>query len=115
MQDILAYNSEESVADSLPFPIIADSKRELAVELGMLDPAEKDEDGMPLTARCVSLSSESSDPTIRSQASGSRLLPLFKKGLHHRPRQAAESCPFSTRPPPAATLTRSCACWTPSS
>lgn len=53
-QDILAYNGEES-ADSLPFPIIEDSKRELAVALGMLDPVEKDKDSMPLTARCVSL------------------------------------------------------------
>lgn len=54
-QDILAYNGEESADSSLPFPIIADSKRELAVALGMLDPVEKDKDGMPLTARCVSL------------------------------------------------------------
>lgn len=37
----------------LPFPIIADDKRELSVLLGMLDPDEKDKDGMPLTARCV--------------------------------------------------------------
>lgn len=55
MQDILAYNCEESTDDSLPFPIIADSKRELAVALGMLDPVEKDKDGIPLTARCVSI------------------------------------------------------------
>lgn len=54
-QDILAYNCEESDCCSLPFPIIADCKRELAVALGMLDPDEKDKDGMPLTARCVSL------------------------------------------------------------
>ncbi|XP_053185383.1 peroxiredoxin-6-like [Scomber japonicus] len=53
-KDILAYNcEEESAGSSLPFPIIADSKRELAVALGMLDPVEKDENGMPLTARCV--------------------------------------------------------------
>ncbi|KAK2822064.1 hypothetical protein Q5P01_022129 [Channa striata] len=51
--DILAYNCEESGCTSLPFPIIADSKRDLAVALGMLDPDEKDKDGMPLTARCV--------------------------------------------------------------
>lgn len=37
----------------LPFPIIADDKRELSVLMGMLDPDEKDKDGMPLTARCV--------------------------------------------------------------
>ncbi|XP_060940506.1 peroxiredoxin-6-like [Limanda limanda] len=52
-KDIVAYNCEESACCSLPFPIIADSKRELAVALGMLDPDAKDKDGMPLTARCV--------------------------------------------------------------
>ncbi|KAJ9579760.1 hypothetical protein L9F63_004597 [Diploptera punctata] len=36
-----------------PYPIIADEKRELAVELGMLDPVEKDKDGLPLTCRAV--------------------------------------------------------------
>lgn len=52
-KDILAYNCDDSSCSSLPFPIIADCKRELAVALGMLDPDEKDKDGMPLTARCV--------------------------------------------------------------
>ncbi|XP_076018314.1 peroxiredoxin-6-like [Genypterus blacodes] len=52
-KDILAYNSEESDCCSLPFPIITDKKRDLAVALGMLDPDEKDKDGVPLTARCV--------------------------------------------------------------
>lgn len=52
MQDISAYNSDKSI-DKLPFPIIADSKRELSVQLGMLDPDEIDKDGMPLTARVV--------------------------------------------------------------
>lgn len=37
----------------LPFPIIADDKRELSVQLGMLDPDERNKDGLPLTARCV--------------------------------------------------------------
>uniref|UniRef100_A0A3B3SAX7 Peroxiredoxin-6 n=1 Tax=Paramormyrops kingsleyae TaxID=1676925 RepID=A0A3B3SAX7_9TELE len=50
--DILAYNNDSS-CNALPFPIIADNKRELAVKLGMLDPDERDKDGMPLTARCV--------------------------------------------------------------
>uniref|UniRef100_A0A672H7D9 Peroxiredoxin-6 n=1 Tax=Salarias fasciatus TaxID=181472 RepID=A0A672H7D9_SALFA len=49
-EDILAYNGEEAGCRSLPFPIIADSKRELAVALGMLDPDEKDEAGVPLSA-----------------------------------------------------------------
>lgn len=52
-QDILAYNNDDTVS-KFPFPIIADEKRELAVDLGMLDPNEKDQTGMPLTARCVS-------------------------------------------------------------
>ncbi|KPP58942.1 peroxiredoxin-6-like [Scleropages formosus] len=50
-KDIIAYN--EASDNTLPFPIIADDKRELAIELGMLDPDERDKDGMPLTARCV--------------------------------------------------------------
>ncbi|VDN23625.1 unnamed protein product [Cylicostephanus goldi] len=36
-----------------PFPIIADEDRKLAVELGMLDPSEKDGKGVPVTARAV--------------------------------------------------------------
>ncbi|KAI1892032.1 hypothetical protein AGOR_G00149810 [Albula goreensis] len=51
-KDIMAYNNEEPGC-KFPFPIIADDKRELAVTLGMLDPDERDKDGMPLTARCV--------------------------------------------------------------
>ncbi|RXM29201.1 Peroxiredoxin-6 [Acipenser ruthenus] len=50
-KDIVAYNGE-APDSTLPFPIIADEKRELAVQLGMLDPDEKDKDGIPLTARC---------------------------------------------------------------
>lgn len=53
-QDIMAYNNKEA-RSKFPFPIIADNKRELAVALGMLDPVEKDQSGMPLTARCVSV------------------------------------------------------------
>ncbi|XP_054599956.1 peroxiredoxin-6 isoform X2 [Nothobranchius furzeri] len=52
-KDILAYNCESSETNLLPFPIIADRNRELAITLGMLDPEEKDSDGMPVTARCV--------------------------------------------------------------
>ncbi|XP_023787333.1 peroxiredoxin-6 [Cyanistes caeruleus] len=51
-KDINAYNGEQP-AEKLPFPIIADKNRELAVKLGMLDPDELDKDGMPLTARVV--------------------------------------------------------------
>ncbi|CAL8311379.1 peroxiredoxin-6 isoform X1 [Gadus morhua] len=52
-KDILAYCSMESERSSLPYPVIADQKRELALALGMMDPDEKDKDGLPLTARCV--------------------------------------------------------------
>ncbi|KAI1236534.1 hypothetical protein IHE44_0014784 [Lamprotornis superbus] len=51
-RDINAYNGDQP-AEKLPFPIIADKNRELAVKLGMLDPDELDKDGMPLTARVV--------------------------------------------------------------
>ncbi|XP_008275676.1 peroxiredoxin-6 [Stegastes partitus] len=50
-KDVMAFGSEGE--SPLPFPIIADDKRELSVQLGMLDPDERDKDGMPLTARCV--------------------------------------------------------------
>ncbi|XP_075213457.1 peroxiredoxin 6a isoform X2 [Lycorma delicatula] len=38
---------------NFPYPIIADESRDLAVLLGMLDPVEKDSDGLPLTCRSV--------------------------------------------------------------
>nr|ABB91779.1 glutathione peroxidase [Hymeniacidon perlevis] len=47
--DIKSY----SKVDDFSYPIISDPKRELAVQLGMLDPAEKDKAGLPLTARAV--------------------------------------------------------------
>ncbi|XP_037104917.1 peroxiredoxin-6 [Syngnathus acus] len=50
-KDVMGFNSQAS--NPLPFPIIADEKRELANKLGMLDPDEIDGDGIPLTARCV--------------------------------------------------------------
>ncbi|XP_076009441.1 peroxiredoxin-6 [Genypterus blacodes] len=50
-KDVMAFNDD--LESPLPFPIIADDKRELSVQLGMLDPDERDKDGMPLTARCV--------------------------------------------------------------
>lgn len=39
--------------DHFPYPIIADEKREIAVLLNMIDPDEKDKNGLPLTARAV--------------------------------------------------------------
>uniref|UniRef100_A0A672KBH3 Peroxiredoxin 6 n=1 Tax=Sinocyclocheilus grahami TaxID=75366 RepID=A0A672KBH3_SINGR len=50
--DIVSFNQDKTCCP-VPFPIIADDKRELSVLLGMLDPDERDKDGMPLTARCV--------------------------------------------------------------
>ncbi|BFZ05516.1 hypothetical protein BsWGS_08555 [Bradybaena similaris] len=39
--------------EKLPYPIIADEKRELAVQLGMIDPDERSKEGLPLAARAV--------------------------------------------------------------
>ncbi|KAL6107479.1 prdx6 [Pungitius sinensis] len=50
-KDVMSLNSASE--GPLPFPIIADDRRLLSVQLGMLDPDERDQDGMPLTARCV--------------------------------------------------------------
>ncbi|KAM9383657.1 peroxiredoxin-6 [Pholidichthys leucotaenia] len=50
-KDVMAFADDGD--KPLPYPIIADDKKELSVQLGMLDPDEKDKDGMPLTARCV--------------------------------------------------------------
>ncbi|XP_078264188.1 peroxiredoxin-6 [Rhinoraja longicauda] len=51
-KDINAYIGKPT-EQKLPFPIIADKHRELAVLLGMLDPEEKNKEGLPLTARAV--------------------------------------------------------------
>lgn len=48
-EDIKDYSGCADV----PYPIIADKDRTLAVKLGMLDPAEKDKAGLPLTCRAV--------------------------------------------------------------
>lgn len=51
IEDIKAYSKVDS--DDFPFPIIADASRSMAVQLGMLDPAEKNKDGLPVTCRAV--------------------------------------------------------------
>ncbi|GFU48153.1 peroxiredoxin-6 [Trichonephila clavipes] len=51
IKDICAF--AEFSADRFPFPIIGDESRELATKLGMIDPDEKDKDGLPLTCRAV--------------------------------------------------------------
>ncbi|KAE8744429.1 Peroxiredoxin-6-like [Frankliniella occidentalis] len=52
-EDIKSFAGVE--VDGFPYPIIADEGRELAVQLGMLDPLEKDANGLPLTCRAVFL------------------------------------------------------------
>ena len=47
-KDIQSFKGGEG---DFPCPIIADEKRELAVQMGMLDPVEKDKKGQPLTCR----------------------------------------------------------------
>ena len=54
IKDIVDYSKSECGESDFPYPIIADEKRELAVKLGMIDPDEKDAQGLPLTARAVS-------------------------------------------------------------
>lgn len=49
IEDIKSYTGGKD----FPYPIIADPKRELAVKFGMLDPDEKDNQGLPLTCRAV--------------------------------------------------------------
>nr|UZC36343.1 Per a 20 allergen [Periplaneta americana] len=51
IQDIKSYAKHSG--EGFPYPIIADDSRKLAVNLGMLDPLEKDKDGLPLTCRAV--------------------------------------------------------------
>mmetsp|Transcript_19003 Transcript_19003/g.31083 ORF Transcript_19003/g.31083 Transcript_19003/m.31083 type:complete len:233 (-) Transcript_19003:54-752(-) len=51
IKDIIAVN--DLPGNDLPFPIIADKKRDLALKFGMLDPVEKDAAGLPMTARAV--------------------------------------------------------------
>lgn len=49
IEDIKAHAKVGSVS----YPIIADEKRDLAVQLGMIDPDVKDAAGLPLTCRAV--------------------------------------------------------------
>ncbi|XP_076687135.1 peroxiredoxin 6a [Andrena cerasifolii] len=51
IEDIKAYG--ELADTEFPYPIIEDESRKLATLLGMLDPAELDSDGIPMTARAV--------------------------------------------------------------
>lgn len=50
-EDIKLY--ARTPESTFPYPIISDEKRELAVKLSMIDPDEKDNKGLPVTARAV--------------------------------------------------------------
>lgn len=62
-EDIKVFASY--TGDEFPYPIIADENRALATELGMLDPTEKDSQGIALTARAVFII----DPTKKMRLS----------------------------------------------
>jgi len=49
-KDVQDYAGQKGI---LPYPIIADPNRDIAVQCGMLDPDERDKKGMPLTCRAV--------------------------------------------------------------
>lgn len=49
-KDIMAYGG---LSGDFPFPIVCDSNRQLAADLGIMDPEEKDSLQQPLTCRCV--------------------------------------------------------------
>ncbi|XP_023234227.1 peroxiredoxin-6-like [Centruroides sculpturatus] len=51
IKDICSFSELNS--EEFPYPIISDEGRDLAVQLGMIDPKEKDEKGLPLTCRAV--------------------------------------------------------------
>lgn len=53
-RDILAVqNIEKADGQFMSYPMIADPRKELVTMLGMLDPAEKDAEGLPLPARAL--------------------------------------------------------------
>ena len=51
-KDVLAFGGTPD-CPKLAFPIIADEKRDIVTQLGMLDPLEKDNAGIPLPARAL--------------------------------------------------------------
>lgn len=52
IEDIKSH-ANQTACTGFPYPIIADESRDLATKLNMIDPDEKDADGVPLTARAV--------------------------------------------------------------
>ncbi|XP_070384766.1 peroxiredoxin-6-like isoform X2 [Dermacentor albipictus] len=83
MPDIIAFNDLRM--NDLPFPIISDEKRELAVQLGMLDPIDKDNEGIPLTCRAHTLASVVGEPS---------------RSRHQRRRIVLKKCCLSSAPMP---------------
>lgn len=78
----------------LPYPIIADDKRQLSHQLGMLDPDELDKDGIPLTARCVRPAEAALFPSRAPRLRCVRVwgvLTCPTSGVCDRPRQEAEA------------------------
>lgn len=63
IEDIKSYG--ELSDEAFPYPIIEDESRKLATMLGMLDPAEVDSQGLPLSARAVFII----DPTKKMRLS----------------------------------------------
>ncbi|XP_060527694.1 peroxiredoxin-6 [Cylas formicarius] len=51
LNDIKVYAG--TLQEGFPYPIIDDENRDIAIELQMIDPDEKDAQGLPLTARAV--------------------------------------------------------------
>ncbi|PAA53881.1 hypothetical protein BOX15_Mlig004483g4 [Macrostomum lignano] len=86
-KDVMHVSGATDCSRPLPYPIIADKSRELAVQLQMLDPNEIGKEGLPLPARTV-----------------------FLIG-----RTRSSRCPSCTRPPLGAISTRFCALSTASS
>ena len=93
-KDVMEY-AKKSPSDKLPYPIIADPDRKIAVALGMLDPAEKDKAGLPLTCRAVRITFFGVKPVQRVKVELLKnrmyVLPCFmptsnqrSDGLHHK-------------------------------
>lgn len=51
IEDIKSYSKLN--VGKFPYPIVADESRSLAVQLGMIDPEEKNKEGLPVTCRAV--------------------------------------------------------------
>jgi len=60
LSSLQAYSKEGSFG----YPIISDPNRQIASDLGMIDPEEKDKAGLPLACRAVSLGVWPSPPTL---------------------------------------------------